>query len=71
MQNYYEYITKKHETLTYKSPIQIYSDKIQKIITFKIKSKYYLELLAPETVKQRGSNKRRATEEEMVRMHHH
>ena len=35
--NFFEYITKKHETLTDNPPIRIYVNKVENIITFKIK----------------------------------
>ena len=44
IQNYVEYIFKRHETITDKSPVQIYVNKIQKRITFKMKTEYCLEL---------------------------
>ena len=42
---------KKHETLAEKPLIQIYSNKIKNRIPFKIKTRYKLELLSPETMK--------------------
>ena len=42
--DYFEFIIKKHETLTENPPIQIYSNKIKNIIVFKIKTSYELEL---------------------------
>ena len=60
IQNYFEFITKKHETLTKNSPIQIYPNKIENRIVFKIKTGYKLELLTPETMKLLGSAKKDA-----------
>ena len=40
----FEFIIKKHETLTENPPIQIYPNKIKNIIVFKIKTSYELEL---------------------------
>ena len=37
MQDYFEYIIKKHETIADKSPVQIYVNKIKKRIAFKMK----------------------------------
>ena len=37
-QNYLKYIIKKHETLTDKSPVEIFVDRIQKRVTFVSKS---------------------------------
>ena len=45
IQNYFECITKKHETLTHKLPVEKYVNKIQNRVTFKNKCRYYLELL--------------------------
>ena len=44
----FEFIIKKHETLTENPPIQIYPDKIKNRIVFKIKTGHELELLTPE-----------------------
>ena len=41
----------------YNPSIRIYINKIEKRITFKIKARYYLELLIPETMKLLGSTK--------------
>ena len=40
IQDYFEYIIKKHETITNNSPILIYVNKISNRIIFKIKSGY-------------------------------
>ena len=56
--NYFEFIIKKHETLTENLPIQIYSNKIKNRIVFKIQTGYKLELLNPETMKLLGSTKK-------------
>ena len=37
IQDYFEFIIKKHETLTDNSPVQIYANKIKNRIVFKIK----------------------------------
>ena len=55
---HFEFIIKKHETLTEDPPIQIYSNKIKNRIVFKIKAGYKLELLTPETMKLLGSTKK-------------
>ena len=49
---------KKHETLTENLPVQIYPNKIKNRIVFKIKTRYKLELLTPETMKLLGSTKK-------------
>ena len=51
IQDYFEFITKKHETLTEDPAVQIYPNKIKNRIVFKRKTGYKLELLTPETVK--------------------
>ena len=51
IQYYFEFIIKKHETLTNNPPIQIYPNKIKKRIVFKIKTGYKLELLTLETMR--------------------
>ena len=58
IQDYFEFIIKKHETLTDNPPIKIYSNKIKNRIVFKIKTGYKLELLTPETMKLLGSTKK-------------
>ena len=58
IQDYFEFIIKKHETLTENPPIQIYPNKIKNRIVFKIKTGYKLELLIPETMKLLGSTKK-------------
>ena len=55
MQDYFEFIIKKHETLTDNPPIKIYSNKIKNRLVFKIKTGYNLELLTPKTRKLLGS----------------
>ena len=44
IQDYFEFIIKKHETLTENPPVQIYPNKIKNRIVFKIKTSYKLEL---------------------------
>ena len=56
LQNYFEYIIKKHETITDVSPVLIYVNKINNRIVFKIKSGYKLELLSKETLRLLGSS---------------
>ena len=57
IQDYFEFIIKKHETFAENPPIQIYQNKIKIRIAFKIKSCYKLELLSLETMKLLGSRK--------------
>ena len=51
IQDYFEFIIKKHETLAENYPIQIYPNKIKNKIIFETKIGYKLELLSPETMK--------------------
>ena len=55
IQDYFEYIIKKHETITDTAPILIYANNITNRIVFKIKTGYKLELLSKETMKLLGS----------------
>ena len=64
IQEYFEYIIKTHETVTDNPPTGIYVNKIENRITLKIKTGYYLELLAPEMMKLLGSNKNKITKNE-------
>ena len=43
IQDYFEYILNKHGENTNKPPVQIYVDKIENRVTFKIKNGYSLE----------------------------
>ena len=56
LQNYFEYIVKKHETIAEGSPVLIYVNEINHRIVFKIKSGYKLELLSKETMRLLGSS---------------
>ena len=57
IQDYIEYIIKKHETIGENAPILIYTNTINNRIIFKIKTGYKLELLSKETMKLLGSTK--------------
>ena len=57
IQDYIEYIIKKHETIGETAPILIYANTINNKIVFKIKNGYKLELLSKETMKLLGSTK--------------
>ena len=57
IQNYIEYLIKKHETIAETAPILTYANKISNRIVFKIKTGYKLELLSKETMKLLGSTK--------------
>ena len=68
IQDYFEYILKKHGEKTVNPSIRIYINKIENRIAFKIITGYYLELLTPETMKLLGSIKSKITKMKMVKM---
>ena len=57
IQDYVEYIVKKHETLYNNPSFQIYINMINKRLVFKRKDEYKVEMQTPETMKLFGSNK--------------
>ena len=61
IQDYFEYILKNHGENINKPSLQIYVNKIENSVTFKIKNGYILELLTPETMKLLGSIKNKIT----------
>ena len=77
IQDYFEYILKKHgedidsdsdsdtdtDTNTNKPSVQIYVNKIENRVTFKIKNGYTLELLTPETMKLLESPENKITKD--------
>ena len=63
VQDYFEYILKKHGEDIDKASVQIYVNKIENRVTFKIKNGYSLELLTPETMKLLGSTKNKITKD--------
>ena len=63
IQDYFEYILKKHGENTDKPSVQIYVNKIENRVTFKIKNGYSLELLTPETMKLLGSTENKITKD--------
>ena len=63
IQDYFEYILKKHGEIMDNPSVKIYVNKMENRITFKIKTEYYLELLIPETMKMLGSTKNRITKD--------
>ena len=58
IQDYFEFIIKKYETLIEDPPVDIYPDKIKSRTVFKIKTGSKLELLTPETIRLLGSAKK-------------
>ena len=59
----FKIIFKKHRENTNAQSVQIYVNKIENRITFKIKDGYTLELLTPETMKLLGSAKNKRTKD--------
>ena len=55
IQDYFEYILKKHSENVDNPSIRIYVNKFENRMVFKIKNGYYLELLTPETKQLLGS----------------
>ena len=57
IQDYFEFIIKRHETLSENLLIQICPNKLKNKIVFKIKTGYKLEKLTPETMRLLGTAK--------------
>ena len=57
IQDYIEFIIKKHEPLTTIPPLHVYINRTNNRLVFKIKDGYKLELQTPETMKLFGSTK--------------
>ena len=63
IQDYFEYILKKHNENIDNPSIRIYVNKIENRITFNFKTGYYLELLTLETMKLSGSTEIKITKD--------
>ena len=63
IQDYFEYILRKHGKDIDKPSVQIYVNEIENRITFKIKNGYSLKLLTPETMKLLGSTENKITKD--------
>ena len=63
IQDYFEYILKKHSESVDNPSIRMYINRIENRITFQIKNGYYLELLTPETMKLLGSTEIKITKD--------
>ena len=68
IQDYIEYIIKKHKTIGENAPILIYAYTINNRIVFKIKSGYKSELLSKETMKLLGSTSSIIVRTKIVKM---
>ena len=69
IQDYFECIIKKHETLTENPLVEIYVNRIKNRIVLKIKTGYKLQLLTPETMKLLGSTKKLLIKIKMEKMY--
>ena len=58
IQDYFEYLIKKYETIADNPPVQIYVNKVKNTIVCKIKTGYNLELSIEETTQLLGSSKK-------------
>ena len=63
IQDYFEYILKKHGENIDNPSLKIYANKLENKITFEIKNGCSLELLTPETMKFPGSAKNQTTKD--------
>ena len=63
IQDYFEYILKKHSESVDNPSISMYINRIENRITFKIKNGYYLKLLTPETMRLLGSTNSKITKD--------
>ena len=63
IQDYFGYILKKHVENNDDPSIKIYVNEIEKRITSKLNTTYYIALLMPETIKLFGSNKSNITKD--------
>ena len=63
IQDYSEYILKKHNEVVDNPSIRIHVNEIESRITFKIKNTYYLELLTPDVMKLLGSTDSKITKD--------
>ena len=71
IQDYFDYILKKHEEDIDKPSVQIHVNKIEKRITFKIKNGYSLETLTSETMKLLGRTGYEITKDKNGEKVHH
>ena len=63
IQDYFEYILKKHSESVDNPSIRMYINRTENRITFKIKNGYYIELLTSETMKLLGSTESKITKD--------
>ena len=58
IQDYIEFVIKKHKTLKTIPPVHVYINRINNRLVFNIKDRYKLELQTPETMELFGSTKK-------------
>ena len=63
IQDYFDYTLKKHAENINNPSIKGYVNKIENIITLKLKNGYSLEFLSPETIELLGSTKNKITKD--------
>ena len=63
IQDYFEYILKRHGEDIDNLSVQMYVNKIENRVTFKVKNGYSIELLTSETMKLLGSNENKITKD--------
>ena len=63
IQDHFKYILKERSENVHNPPIKIFVNIIENRIASKIKSRYYLELLTPETMKLLGSTESKITKD--------
>ena len=63
IQDYFEYIMKKHGEDIDKPSVMIHVNKIENRVTFKIKNGFSVEVLSPETIKLLGSTENKITKD--------
>ena len=68
IQDHFEYIIKKHETIADNPPVQTYVNKIRNRIVFKIRTGCKLELLTEETMKLLGNSKKILIRTKMLKL---
>ena len=59
IQDNFEYIIKKYETMADNPPVQMYVNKNKNRIVFRIRTSYKSQLLSPEIMKVLGSSKKK------------
>ena len=64
IQDYFEYVIKKHQDVSDILPVRIHVNKIENRIKFKIKAGYYLMLIAAITMKLLESTENKIIEDE-------